>query len=255
MRQAIVFMLVFSLLMLSITGLATADYLLYNGSKTQDIYVAYAYWKQGVSSLGSGYRLMMIQPFGWSVQGWYKVEPGTFENLPVPDQTKEVYLHIERDGQVTLPENLRDKTEFGFMTVSQTVSQNAFSILEVNQKVERLHEGRMEDLVHTRGYYKYPNEGTSVFRGPLKYGVKTFNFRVKGRRILGGGVRDWRKSFSLPGKVLYWRITNAHRHGHGSAKIQGAVGDKHKITAYGRMEDGLVIRGKLDVTLKVYYRK
>ena len=255
MRQAIVFMLVFSLIMLSITGLATADYLLYNGSKTQNVYVAYAYWKQGASSLGSGYRLMMIQPSGWSVQGWYKVEPGTFENLPVPDQTKEVYLHIERDGQVVLPENLRNKTEFGFMTVPQTVSPNAFSILEVNRKIERLREGKEADLVYTRGYYKYPNEGTCVFSGPLKYGVKTFNFHVNGRRILGGGVRDWRKSFSLPGKVLYSRVTNAHSHGHGSAKIQGAALDNRKITAYGRIEDGLVIRGKLDVALKVYYRK
>ena len=255
MPKPIVFILVFSLLMLSAIGLVTADYLVYNGSKTQDAYVAYAYWEPGASSIGSGYRLMMIQPSGWRVQGWYKVEPGSFENLTVPDGTKEVYLRIERDGQVALPGNLRDNTEFGFLTVPQTVPQNAFSVLQANRKVEKIYKGKEDNLVYTQGYYKYPNEGTYVLRGPLKYGVKTINFHVGGRRILGGGVRDWQKSFSLPGKILYWRITDAHSHGYGFAQIRSAVPNDRNITVYGRIEDGLVIRGKLNATLKVYYRK
>lgn len=248
------FLTVLLLLIPIIMQTATADYLVYNGNETEDAYVAYAYWMDSASSLGSGYRLMVIQPSGFVVQGYYKVAPGTFANLTVPNRTSEVYLRIMYKGQVIKPTGHKNQTEFQFMTGSCIDPQEKFSIVTVDHKIKRIRAGRQEDMVYTSGYYKYTNGDIFDISGPLKYAVRTIDFHINGRRRFGGSWRDWQKSFNLPDRVLYWRITKTRSYGHGGANLKSVTADNHKITVSGRIEDGLVIRGKFQGQLTVYYR-
>ena len=87
MRKTILFIFVFAMLTLMLTTqLATADYLISNGSATEDAWVIYSTWREA----SGGW------PAGWRTQGWYRVEPGGFRNLWVPENNPWVYLRIER---------------------------------------------------------------------------------------------------------------------------------------------------------------
>ena len=70
------------------TQLATADFLIANGSATEDAWVVYSTWRDA----GNGW------PAGFRTQGWYKIEPGSFRNLSVPADNGYVYIRVERPG-------------------------------------------------------------------------------------------------------------------------------------------------------------
>ena len=87
MRKTILFIFVFAMLTLTLTTqLATADYLISNGSATEDAWVIYSTWREA----SGGW------PAGWRTQGWYRVEPGGFRNLWVPEHNTWVYIRVER---------------------------------------------------------------------------------------------------------------------------------------------------------------
>ena len=67
------------------TQLATADFLIANGSATEDAWVIYSTWRNA----GNGW------PAGYRTQGWYKIEPGGFTNLSVPSDNDYVYIRVE----------------------------------------------------------------------------------------------------------------------------------------------------------------
>ena len=87
MRKTILFIFVFAMLTLMLTTqLATADYLISNGSATEDAWVIYSTWREA----SGGW------PAGWRTQGWRRVEPGGFTTLSVPEHNPWVYLRVER---------------------------------------------------------------------------------------------------------------------------------------------------------------
>ncbi len=67
------------------TQLATADFLIANGSATEDAWVIYSTWRNADNDWPAGFR----------TQGWRKIEPGGFTNLPVPSDNPYVYIRVE----------------------------------------------------------------------------------------------------------------------------------------------------------------
>ena len=251
MYKATVSMLV--LITLIFVPLASADYLVYNGSKTDKAYVVYAYYDSNQSKVGSQYSTVQVyRPPGFRVQGHYIVEPGTFENLSVPKGTKSVYVRIKRNGVVTPNRPASKNFNWGFH-----VTNKAFSSLEVDGKVYNFSgKGvKKSDFARELGFYKYENGGTFNLDGPLKYGVKTVGLNVDGRRVLGGKVRRWTRRFSAPGKVLYKKATNVLFYGSGQAKFDSLTSSGNTVTAKGLVEDGLTINSDIRGYIKIYYRK
>ncbi len=76
------------------TQLATADFLIANGSASEDAWVVYSTWKDADNDWPAGFR----------TQGWYKIEPGGFTNLSVPADNPYVYIRVEEpDGTEIKP--------------------------------------------------------------------------------------------------------------------------------------------------------
>ena len=67
------------------TQLATADFLVANGSATEDAWIIYSTWRDASDDLPAGFR----------TEGWYKIEPGGFTNLSVPAGNPYVYIRVE----------------------------------------------------------------------------------------------------------------------------------------------------------------
>ncbi len=65
--------------------LVTADFLIANGSATEDAWVIYSTRRDA----GNGW------PAGFRTQGWYKIEPGGYRNLSVPADNSYVYIRVE----------------------------------------------------------------------------------------------------------------------------------------------------------------
>lgn len=254
MRKQLFSCFVLALLTITIISSATANYLVYNGSKDESAFVVYAYYHPGGNSVDDSTvsTVSVYKPAGFRVQGYYKVGPGSFRDLPVPDKRKDVYVRITRAGLIR-PRNHEKLSTYAF----HRRPIEPFDLLEsVDGRILRAPEGvSRSELVKTGGFYKYSNGGLFTISGPLKYGVKTIDFYVGGDKILGGSWRDWKRTFSLPGKVLFWRNTKASSYGRGGARLDGITTNGSTITANGRIEDGRVIRGKLDVAIRVYYRK
>ena len=206
-------MFVLALLTITIIPLATADYLVYNGSKDEIAYVAYAYYEPGGNSADD------ITKAGRLIR-------------PSEHEKRDSYLlHCHPSKAFSLLESSDGR------------------ILEVGEGISR------SELVKTSGFYKYPNGGLFNLGGPLKYGAKTINFYVGGTKKWGGSWRSWSRTFSLPGEVLYARLIDVNDYGRGGASFRILDWDGSTVTAKGRIEDGRVIRGQLDVEIEVYYRK
>lgn len=256
MRKQLFFIFVLALLTITMISLATANYLVYNGSKDKAATIVYAYWEPGGTSVddSSVSTVTVYKPAGYRVSGYYIVEPGSFHDLHVPDKTKDVYVRITRVGEGLIrPDNHEKLYRFRF----HCHPRKAFSLLQsADNEILRTSEGiSRSELVRTRGFYKYSNGGTFNLNGPLKYGVKTIDFYVGGTKKLGGSWRSWSRTFSFPGKVLFLRRTKEYSYGRGGAHYDKTYIDGSTITAEGRIEDGRWIRGQLDVGIRVYYRK
>ena len=172
------------------------------------------------------------------------MEPGTFRNLDVPRDTKEVYVRIKRGGQVVVADR-PDGSEIPNYTFN--VANKAFYCFEENGKIRNFSgDGvKMSDFSQEGGFYKYQNGGTFDISGPLKYGVKTVGLNVSGRRNLGGTVKRWTRRFSAPGKVLFSKVTKVVYYGKGKATFNSLTFNSNTVTAKGLVEDGLVINSDI----------
>ena len=65
--------------------LATADFLVANGSASEDAWIIYSTWRAASDGLPSGFR----------TQGWYQIEPGGTQNLFVPEGNTLLYIRVE----------------------------------------------------------------------------------------------------------------------------------------------------------------
>ena len=65
--------------------LATADFLVANGSASEDAWVIYSTWRAASDGLPAGFR----------TQGWYKIEPGSTRSLFVPEGNTLLYIRVE----------------------------------------------------------------------------------------------------------------------------------------------------------------
>lgn len=79
------YIFVFLMTTLIQTQLATADFLVANGSATEDAWFIYSTWRDASDGLPAGFR----------TEGWYKIEPGGFTNLSVPADNTYVYIRVE----------------------------------------------------------------------------------------------------------------------------------------------------------------
>ena len=105
MRKTTLFIFVFAMLTLTLPQFATADFLISNGSATENAWVIYSTWREA----SGGY------PAGWRTQGWYLVEPGDFRNLWVPEDNPWVYIRVERPAgkEIKPPDHgTRDSARF-----------------------------------------------------------------------------------------------------------------------------------------------
>ena len=153
MRKTTLFIFVFAMLTLTLTQFATADYLISNGSATENAWVIYSTWR----AAGDGW------PAGWRTRGWYLVEPGDFRNLWVPEDNPWVYIRVERPygREIKPPDHeTRDAARFwihpsmGFTTVMKSNGD----FLESDWPKWALNRARL---------YKYPNGGRhTITDGP-----------------------------------------------------------------------------------------
>ena len=66
------------------TQLATADFLVANGSASEDAWVIYSTWRSASTDWPAGYR----------TYGWYKIQPGGTQNLFVPEDNTFLYIWV-----------------------------------------------------------------------------------------------------------------------------------------------------------------
>ena len=66
------------------TQLATADFLVANGSASEDTWVIYSTWRAASDGWPAGYR----------TSGWYRIEPGGTQNLFVPEDNTLLYIRV-----------------------------------------------------------------------------------------------------------------------------------------------------------------
>lgn len=67
------------------TQLATADFLVANGSASEDAWIVYSTWQSESTDWPAGYQ----------TNGWYKIGPGSTLDLPVPEDNMFVYIRVE----------------------------------------------------------------------------------------------------------------------------------------------------------------
>ena len=154
MRKTILFIFVFAMLTLTLTTqLATADYLISNGSATEDAWVIYSTWREA----SGGW------PAGWRTQGWYRVEPGGFRNLWVPEHNTWVYIRVERPaGREVKPRDhgTRDSSFFW------RHPSEAFTVVEKSNG-DFLKSNLPKWDLNRAELYQYPNGGRhTITDGP-----------------------------------------------------------------------------------------
>lgn len=151
MRKIILFVFVFA--MLTLTQFATADFLISNGSATENAWVIYSTWREA----SGGY------PAGWRTQGWYLVEPGGFRNLWVPEDNTWVYIRVERPaGREIKPLDHRTREAARFWIhpseAFTTVMKSNGDFLKSDLPKWDLSRAEL---------YKYPNDGRhTITDGP-----------------------------------------------------------------------------------------
>ena len=200
MRKTTLFIFVFAMLTLTLTQFATADFLISNGSATENAWVIYSTWREA----SGGY------PAGWRTRGWYLVEPGDFRNLWVPEDNPWVYIRVERPygREIKPPDHeTRDAARFwihpsmGFTTVMKSNGD----FLESDWPKWALSRARL---------YKYPNGGRhTITDGPASNLPELPAQQIYNRAInsvLWMGTADTSGSGVLIDKKRRLAVTNAH---------------------------------------------
>ena len=154
MRKIVFFVFVFAMLTLMLTTqLATANYLISNGSATENAWVIYSTWREA----SDGY------PAGWRTKGWRRVEPGGFTNLWVPEDNPWVYIRVERPAgrEIKPPDHgTRDSARFW-----RHPSEAFTAVMRSNG--DFLKSDWPKGALNRARLYKYPNGGRhTITDGP-----------------------------------------------------------------------------------------
>lgn len=200
MRKTTLFIFVFAMLTLTLTQFATADFLISNGSATENAWVIYSTWREA----SGGY------PAGWRTQGWYLVEPGGFTNLWVPEDNTWVYIRVERPaGREIKPldHRTRDAARFWIhpSEAFTTVMRSNGDFLKSDWPKWALSRAEL---------YKYPNGGRhTITDGPAANLPELSAQQIYDRAInsvLWMGTADRAGSGVLIDKERQLAVTNAH---------------------------------------------
>ena len=130
------------------TPLATADFLVANGSASEDAWVIYSTWHSASAGWPAGYR----------TQGWYRIEPGGTQNLFVPENNTLLYIRVEDpSGNEIKPLDhaTRDSSPFWMHPT------RIFTAVETNEG-EFLDSDLNRASLRTATLYKYTNEGIHI---------------------------------------------------------------------------------------------
>ena len=168
MHKKTLFIFVLTFLILTLSQLGTADYYVFNGSDTTDVWVAYSTWRDHDDKWSAGYRTI----------GWYKVAPGSLRTLWVPSGNQWVYVRIERNGAEIRPSANRDSHRFWMHPTK------AFTTVLGDDGFRQASYANTEDqdsAVKER-FYKYPNGNRFVTSGPHKLGVSTQTHTFTGEK-------------------------------------------------------------------------
>ena len=105
MYKRLFFIVVFVIATLILTQFATADFVVANGSATEDAWVIYSTWRPANNNWPAGFRTL----------GWYQIEPGGTQNLFVPANNEIVYIRAEDPyGREIKPLDYDTRESFSF---------------------------------------------------------------------------------------------------------------------------------------------
>ena len=126
--------------------LATADFLVANGSASEDAWVIYSTWRAASDGLPAGYR----------TQGWYRIEPGSTQSLFVPEDNTLLYIRVEdSSGNEIKPLDHATRSNYSFWM--HPISR--FTAVETATGLESdLDKASLE----TATLYEYTNEGIHI---------------------------------------------------------------------------------------------
>ena len=142
------YIFVFLMTTLIQTQLASADFLVANGSATENAWVIYSTWRAASDGLPAGYR----------TSGWYKVEPGGFRDLSVPADNRSVYIRVEDPyGNEIEPLDHITRASYSFWMhptrIFTAVETAAGRLLDSSLNQASLEKATL---------YKYTNEGIHI---------------------------------------------------------------------------------------------
>ena len=130
------------------TPLATADFLVANGSATEDAWVIYSTWSAASDGFPAGYR----------TQGWYKIEPGGTQTLFVPEGNTLLYIRVE-DPAGTEIKPLDHETRRNYRFWMHPTRR--FTTVETAEG-EFLDSNLHQASLTTDTLYEYTNEGIHI---------------------------------------------------------------------------------------------
>ena len=148
MYKKLFYILIFLTTTLIQTPLATADFLVANGSATEDAWVIYSTWRAASDGFPAGFR----------TQGWYKIEPGGTQSLFVPEDNTLLYIRVvDPDGTEIKPLDHTTRSTSRFWMhptrIFTTVQTVAGEFLESD-----FHQASLT----TDTLYEYTNEGIHI---------------------------------------------------------------------------------------------
>lgn len=148
MYKRLFLIFIFIMAILIQTQLATADFLVANGSATEEAWVIYSTWQPASADWPDGFR----------TQGWYKIEPAGTLNLLVPRDNTLLYIRVEDpDGNEIKPLDHATRANYPFwmhpIRKFTTVETSEGQFLDSNLDQESL---------TTATLYEYMNEGIHI---------------------------------------------------------------------------------------------
>ena len=130
------------------TQLATADFLVANGSATEDAWVIYSTWRAASDGFPAGFR----------TQGWLKVEPGGVKNLIVPKGNQHLYIRVEKpDGTEIKPLDHATRDSYFFWMHPTRI----FTAVETDEG-DFLDSDLDQASLTTAPLYEYTNDGIHI---------------------------------------------------------------------------------------------
>ena len=128
--------------------LATANFLVANGSATEDAWVIYSTWRAASADWPAGFR----------TQGWYQIEPGGTQNLFVPEDNTLLYIRVEDSyGNEIKPLDHTTRDNYPFWMHPTRI----FTTVETS-KGKFLDSDLDQSSLATATLYEYTNEGIHI---------------------------------------------------------------------------------------------